>query len=140
MKKRRNGGLDDGVRFWGFIGKRGFTIIFTDNWFIAIFSKIYSFQYFQKINLFQYFQKNLFVSIFSNNWNIGGENVAYLLGPGNHEITPINGVEGPGVSLLPIGGRVRSISSTVIYWILIPFYFLIIILQLHIIYYWYIYF
>ena len=45
---------------------------------------------------------------------LGGENVAFLLGTGNHEITPNKGVEGPGVSLLPIGCRVRNISSEVI--------------------------
>jgi Thiamin pyrophosphokinase, vitamin B1 binding domain len=43
----------------------------------------------------------------------GGENVAYLLGPGSHTCRLVDGVEGPGVALLPLGGRVRSISTTV---------------------------
>ena len=39
--------------------------------------------------------------------------MAFLLGPGSHEITPIAGVEGPGVSLLPMGGRVRDVVTEV---------------------------
>jgi hypothetical protein len=39
--------------------------------------------------------------------------VAYLLGPGSHICRLVNGVEGPGVALLPLGGKVRNISTTV---------------------------
>ena len=35
---------------------------------------------------------------------VGGENVACLLGPGRHEITPVTGVEGPTCALLPVIG------------------------------------
>lgn len=44
---------------------------------------------------------------------IGGENVAYLLCAGQHECRLVQGVEGPGVSLLPLGGMVANISTTV---------------------------
>ena len=44
---------------------------------------------------------------------IGGENVAFLLDPGSHEINPIKEIEGPGVSLLPIGREVKNITSQV---------------------------
>jgi hypothetical protein len=44
---------------------------------------------------------------------IGGENVAYLLIAGQHECRLVQGVEGPGVSLLPLGGKVTNISTTV---------------------------
>ena len=44
---------------------------------------------------------------------VGGENVAYLLCAGQHECRLVPGVEGPGVSLLPLGGKVANISTTV---------------------------
>ena len=46
-------------------------------------------------------------------YQLGGENVAYLLCPGQHECRLVQGVEGPGVSLLPLGGKVSNISTTV---------------------------
>ena len=58
---------------------------------------------------------------------LGGENVAYLLTPGKHRIRLVKGMEGPGVSLLPLWGKVRDISSqvTLILFCSVLFYYII---------------
>ena len=45
-----------------------------------------------------------------------GENIAMLLSPGKHELYPLQGLEGPTCGLLPIGGRVNSISTKGLKW------------------------
>jgi thiamine pyrophosphokinase len=47
---------------------------------------------------------------------LGNNNMAYLLTPGTHIIIPLIGVEGPGVSLLPLGCKVDSITTEGLKW------------------------
>jgi thiamine pyrophosphokinase len=47
---------------------------------------------------------------------IGGGNTAELLQPGSHICTLVKGVEGPGVSLLPLGCKVNSITTQGLHW------------------------
>jgi thiamine pyrophosphokinase len=47
---------------------------------------------------------------------LGGENVATLLTPGEHEMRPVRGVEGPTCGLLPVGGPVSRITTEGLQW------------------------
>jgi thiamine pyrophosphokinase len=47
---------------------------------------------------------------------VGGENVAILLSPGTHSIIPVKSVEGPTCGLLPLGGKVHSITTSGLQW------------------------